>query len=702
MPQLRTLLIDNYDSFTFNLHQALAELSGAEPVVVRNDEVEWNALCQMTFDAIVISPGPGRPDNPRDFGICEQVIREWRVPLLGVCLGHQGIGHTFGASVVHAPEPMHGRLSPIHHYGTGLFRDVDPEFEAVRYHSLTVAEPLPTCLKKIAWTDEGLIMGIEHCSLPLWGVQFHPESICTIEGKKILRNFYRLAAEYLGRQDWEPDDIKPAVRYEPAAEETTQHRVFVKKIPVAVSPAAAFRELFAGDTYSFWLDSSMKTDSSGRFSFMGGASRQDAEVVKYYAGKDKVFIERAGIIEIANENLFDWLKKVLARRQVKTPGLPFDFNCGYVGYFGYEMKADCGSKLVHYSTQPDCTLLFADRQVVFDHELDEMYLLWYGTADHSATAEEWFSHIQIRLSHIPEASHPKGEGSVSKFIPVQSRECYLENIRRCLAYIHDGESYEICLTNKFRAHTDVDPFEYFEVLRKVNPAPYSSFMRFDECSVACSSPERFLCIHQHGSVETKPIKGTAPRGRTRGEDEILCLQLSRDVKSRAENLMIVDLLRNDLGKVCEIGTVKVPRLMNVESYATVHQLVSTVTGNLRPEYTAVDCLRHAFPGGSMTGAPKLRTLEIIDDLESCARGIYSGSLGFLALNGAADLNIVIRTAVFEQGQVSIGAGGAIVALSNPESEWDELVLKTKALIHAFEVLESHKLKYMTSAFSALP
>ncbi|PPA85041.1 aminodeoxychorismate/anthranilate synthase component II [Brevibacillus laterosporus] len=193
---MKTLLIDNYDSYTFNLYQLFASTSGVLPTVVRNDQFTWSELQNLSFDNIVISPGPGTPTNEKDFGVCREVLCEAEVPIFGVCLGHQGIGHIFGAKVTHAPEAMHGRLSKIWHNEAPMFRGIPQGFQVVRYHSLMVEDRLPDCLEKTAWTSDGIIMGLRHKERPIWGVQFHPESICTEFGQQLVENFTELTRNY--------------------------------------------------------------------------------------------------------------------------------------------------------------------------------------------------------------------------------------------------------------------------------------------------------------------------------------------------------------------------------------------------------------------------------------------------------------------------------------------------------------------------
>jgi para-aminobenzoate synthetase len=522
----------------------------------------------------------------------------------------------------------------------------------VRYHSLTLSQPVPDCLRVTAWTDDNLVMGLAHRERPLWSVQFHPESIGTEYGERLLRNFLQKTP---GDTSSSASPLSQAV-----SRPQTNRKTFSRRVDLFPSPEDTFCTLFARECPVFWLDSSDGDPKRSRFSFMGsGTLSPDAPVFKF-------------------------LKNELRDRYCASAELPFDFNGGFVGYLGYELKAECGGDAAHRSPYPDSRMMFVDRFIAFDHHERCVYLVYSGwTSDH-AQASAWLEETERKLrAGIPQAAPSNKRSGSESFHLEQEREEYLENIATCLERIRDGESYEICLTNRITAKTTVDPLDYYRLLRRLNPAPYAAFLRFPEVSVACSSPERFLKVDRARNVESRPIKGTLRRGADEAEDEALREALRKGVKTRAENLMIVDLLRNDLGRVCEIGSVHVPQMMEVETYANVHQLVSTIRGRLRGDVSVVDCIRSAFPGGSMTGAPKIRTMEILDTLEHSARGVYSGTIGFLALNGTADLNIVIRTAVFAGNQVSIGVGGAIVALSDPEAEFAEAVLKGQRLLDAF-------------------
>ncbi len=633
-----TLIIDNYDSFTYNLVDAISRIRQCAPIVVRNDELTWEQIQRLDFDSVIISPGPGRPENPRDFGVSAQAIAEANVPLLGVCLGHQGIAHHFGGSVIRAAEPVHGRSAQIIHDGDELFAGIPERFSAIRYHSLIVGEPLPPVLKKIAWTADGVVMALRHLTRPIWGVQFHPESICTEYGIALLRNF--LPSTH-ARSSPVPIAVSTAPR--------RAIQVHARQIPLPAAPETIFRDLFSRERYAFWLDSSMVSGNS-RFSFMGTGS------------------------EVLRDDVFSQLARALRDVEVQAPPLPFQFTGGYVGYLGYELKSECGSPNKHRSRLPDACLLQVDRFLAIDHEENTLWIVSCGDPDEET---------EKRLAAIKDCPPAISKSAPVEFELATERNEYLRLIDCCRSCIAAGESYEICLTNQLRVRTNVSPLAYYETLRKLNPAPHSAYLHFDDIDVACSSPERFLRIDTSGNVESRPIKGTIRRGATPQEDAVLRAALASSEKNRAENLMIVDLTRNDLGRVCLPGSVHVPQMMQVETYATVHQLVSTITGRLAPGKTTVDCIRAAFPGGSMTGAPKLRTLEILDGLEPEARGIYSGSIGYIGFNGATDLNIVIRTAVFHRGVASIGVGGAIVYQSQPEDEWEEMLLKAQAPLRAF-------------------
>ncbi|MHA5053586.1 aminodeoxychorismate synthase component I [Streptomyces sp. SD15] len=703
---MKTLLIDNYDSYTYNLFQLIAEVNGEEPVVILNAPDRIPDLATLReFDNVVVSPGPGHPAASRDFGISARVLAESAIPVLGVCLGHQGIALGEQGRVTPAPEPRHGHLSTIRHDERDLFQGLPQNFTAVRYHSLSVPEPLPATLEATAWAEDGVLMGLRHRTRPLWGVQFHPESVLTDYGHRMLMNFRNLTAERARKPRTKNTAVtpsaaaipRPAGAVRPAHSPRTvrpAYRLHTRRIATAVDAEAAFTRMYAAAPRAFWLDSSLVEEGRSRFSFFGDGSGPLAEFVRYDVTAGHCEIERAGRPpRKVRASVFDYLKRQLANRQVDATGLPFDFTGGYVGYFGYEMKADCGSPAPnrHRAETPDACWLFADRLIAVDHQEGFTYAVCLAEDTPAATREatDWLDAALAQLTFVatdrPALPLP-AEPDLDAAEPwlVRDRATYLADIEACARELRAGTSYEICLTNAARLPAPPDAYDFYRVLRRVNPAPYAAFLRFGEVEVAGASPERFLRITRDGLAEARPIKGTAPRGDSPQEDARLRDALAADAKTRAENLMIVDLLRNDLGRVCRTGTVRVSRLMATETYATVHQLVSTVEGRLREGTDAVDCVRACFPGGSMTGAPKLRTMEIIDSLETEARGVYSGALGYLGCSGGADLNIVIRTAVLADGLMHLGAGGAIVLDSDPAAEYDEMLLKTAAQMRAHQ------------------
>jgi para-aminobenzoate synthetase len=459
-------------------------------------------------------------------------------------------------------------------------------------------------------------------------------------------------------------------------------------------PARVFAALYAESRSAFWLDSS-RPENGARFSFMGDASGPLGATVSYDVEKREVAVERHSETERRGESVFDYLERE-SSRLTAVGSLPFDFQCGFAGYLGYELKADCGAAPGHPSDLPDAAFVFADRILAFDHEQRRTHLLCLYEPTQKAEADAWLSDTAAQLPDLRAAatSGATGEGSPepprccsadpSPGAPhlVRSRSRYLADIAACKQRLLDGDSYEICLTNTVSVRAGVDPLDLYMELREANPAPFASYLRFDDLAVLSSSPERFLRVDREGRAETRPIKGTAPRGASAAEDARLAERLRTSEKDRAENLMIVDLMRNDLGAVCEVGSVEVPALMEVETYETLHQLVSTVRGRLRTDASALDCVRACFPPGSMTGAPKLRTMEILDELEGRARGVYSGAIGYFAAGGACDLSVTIRTIVMAGGDVSIGAGGAITLQSEPKAELEEALLKVQAPLRA--------------------
>lgn len=617
------LLLDNYDSYTFNLAHLIAEVAGREPLVVPAGEAERlsERVRAGEFSHVVISPGPGTPEREQDFGAARRLIAaaaSAEIPVLGVCLGHQGLGLLSGARVSRAPRPRHGFVSTISHSGEGIFAGIPQDFEVVRYHSLHIEEAPGITVH--ARSEDGVIQALKVDGLPHWGVQFHPESVLTQYGRNIMRNF-------LGG-----------------------FRLIHREVPGAVDCPRVFATLRAEGNDAFFLDSE---DPRGRYSILGDTAGALSLSFRYRLGDAP--------------DILTLLDHELAARITDVPDLPF--TGGVIGYLGYECaQLTLPIELSHRSPYPDAYFVRPQSFIVYDHHTETAHLC--------CLAGEGSKRLLDRLEAALGTEEPRNkreDGGASLSAGSWRSPGYLERIKRAQEFLHAGESYEVCLTDTY---TSAAEGELYPQLRSHNPAPYAAHLIFDGVEVCSASPERFLTVRGR-EVEAKPIKGTI----SAAQDPAL---LTTDPKTRAENLMIVDLLRNDLSRVCEPGSVRVPKLMQVESYATVHQLVSTITGQLRTGATAVDALRAAFPPGSMTGAPKLRTCEIIDQLETGPRGVYSGVVGYLGFDGQSDLSVVIRTAVRAAGEITIGAGGAIVLDSDPAAELEERNLKAQSVLGAWQ------------------
>ena len=870
-PFSTTLLIDNYDSYSNILAHVVAEASSSSsfrlPLTVRNDAISIADINFLVFEAkiidrIILSPGPGTPSDALDSGIVRQLLKSKKlrsVPTFGVCFGFQAMAHEHGWEVRRARHPKHGEVSKVVTSSSssssgGLFEDVPSAFEATRYHSL---EAIPGKRKEgggggggeeeeeeeeelvaLAWADvvvesekertSGTVMALKHKVYPRYGVQFHPESICTEpHGKTIVKNFMDIADAYWKEKRGSIEEEEEGEEGETTTTSTTtiseerkktlmdlvnawrltkkkksmesgnkkqkknKYKLRAREIDILNSPARSedvFRALFSDAKNAFWLDSATADDGSGdgdndtprgRFSIMGcrgGSlwrrveSRINGELV-VMNNRGEIVEKKKGmnsILEYMNEELnkFNVSEENFTASCISEEdgekGLPeaLLFACGFVGSLSYETREECDSPIFFANDSDDgknsgrvkAAVYFVDRAVVIDHEKKKVYVMTLTEDAPNVCAEDsvsdalaWLSSMTSQISESVKNKAKRAADETSKNAdPVVANNCtqlaasigfkwrdskeeYVEKIKKSQERILDGHTYEVCLTNAL-TRRDFKEYEkdrqlYLELyyaLRERNPAPYAAFFdfshgageekaHFSDMYLCCASPERFLRCDQSGNLEAKPIKGTIARVEPLGcpMDVEAAHDLQTSVKDNAENLMIVDLLRNDLSLACMVGTVKVPGLLKIESYRTVHQLVSTVVGTLpssssgengtdddedtnkKATPSPLRAFQFAFPPGSMTGAPKYRTTQIIHELENEEpREAYSGSVGFWSCrNRAFDANVVIRSVMYKDGEMKIGAGGAITRLSDPLEEWKEVELKARRIVETVAEVE---------------
>ncbi|CAO1628322.1 unnamed protein product [Parajaminaea phylloscopi] len=866
----RILIVDHFDSYTLNilsllssiatnpeeLDERIVVLAHTHPLLSSQDSFRREVLPH--FDAVILSPGPGSPDRAADFGFGLDYLRkaaEYQLPTLGVCLGHQGLAVAFGGSVKRALSIQHGRVSSLlfpdnDSQGQGLFAGISSGSKVTRYNSLTVElSNLPDCLEVTAVADdlpnsvpvpaasdlirsraaspaliaatERCILGLSHKELPLWGVQFHPESIESDQGAQMLYNFISLAEHWHAiRAPAKPptaSHIPPSIRRagernvaagvthrespllntqsqakatKPKLFRLLEHTFAASQQAQPMAPQTVFERLFrrGNGQSAIWLDSARVGDPQSNCSYMCRPSFQvsycrlsSQDRAMIYSAETNLWSRQPLPAGMTFWSFVDAIQKDVQRSTeipAKTEPCRNTFRGGFVGYWGYEMKDESLGLQVEetlsrgrsHKDPPDSEFAFCPAVLQFDHVTSNwsasMLVRQCGDDDSASELNEALQQLENKVGHkigltAKEARHwldaaqtalcadaDSLSGSVTPpsaspdilppLRPLDDELDYSLKVEAARALISQGESYELCLTTQFigelpEARNDYsDHFDLYQALRNRNPAPYAAYIQLPDLppnwgggqrgrAILSSSPERFLSQTKDGAVEMKPIKGTVPRaGYGRGEDSLLayhgadwiqsedarrCKALEADIKERAENLMIVDLIRADLLSFCYPQSVVVPKLMKVESYQSVHQLVTTVRGQAKAGVSPVEAVQRCFPPGSMTGAPKRRSVTLLERLEGkrrlpkttqsphCAeteqtrswslrhrpRGPYSGALGWIGFDGASDFSVVIRTAVIADQQVTIGAGGAITYLSDAGKEWVEVLHKVEAL-----------------------
>ena len=444
--------------------------------------------------------------------------------------------------------------------------------------------------------------------------------------------------------------------------------------PAQLAPA------FKDEPYMLLLDSAGAYPEVGRYSYLTA----DPFLVLRSKGQ-QVDIVADGVVERVQDSPFHVLRRLLRSFPVaKQPGLP-PFQGGAAGYLAY----DLGRLIERIPTRarddmalPDMCLGFYDWVLAHDALTGESCLVSTGWPEGAARrARERADWALRRIGRASGASRSPERFEVSGLRSNFTRDAYLAAVRRVKAYLEAGDVYQVNISQRFQGRFVGQPWELYQALRTANPAPFAAYLRTPDLVVLSASPEQFLRVDDR-RVETRPIKGTRPRGGAPAADEALARELLASEKDRAENVMIVDLLRSDLGRVCGIGSVQVSSLFALEAHPTVFHLVSTITGRLADDRDAVDLLRAAFPGGSVTGAPKIRAMEIIEELEPTRRGVYCGSIGFISFTGDMNTSIAIRTITVRGDTLEFQVGGGIVADSEPEAEYMETLHKAEGLLKA--------------------
>ena len=819
--RLRILFIDAYDSFSNNIVALLEKLLDVKVTKIYIDAQISDLPTFLTpFAAIICGPGPGHPKDARDVGLMESIWRladDETIPVLGICLGFQSLVHEFGGIVKRLPHPRHGIETEIVSLSTSIFKGL-PALRAVQYHSLHASlgyqdcaapglvslwVPTETCssLLPLAWdlssasendldfqgNPGAILMAVQHAEKPFYGVQFHPESICSHQNARhVVTNWWQIAKDWLQTSrphklvETSPEyrDVLPPSEAEilvaeqfdasgtsssrgssplPSSlassllSEPTSPDFASKTLPLGLLDVPTIcKALHLGGDELIILDSEMRQLPRLAESSIIGIVEADTIKIKYSIGTRRATLQQGNQktqLDLQNYggDFFAYLKAFMEDRII-TNHNDIAFCGGLMGYITYEACLETIG--VHAPSRPggaDICFAFVERSIVLDHKARTLSIQSLRPDD-TSSKHNWLSETFNLLESLASERSIETYDTVPSCIPNKSMECcipveadYKTKISQCQAEIHAGNSYELCLTDQTsiwtrqQTNTVTSGWERYLNLRQLNPAPFAAYIRLDSLTLLSTSPERFMCwsafqpsasADRHVATSTcqfRPIKGTVrkqqklPDGRAHqvSLEEATAILSTR--KERAENLMIVDLIRHDLHGVASFRDVDVKALMVVEEYQHVYQLVSVIEGTLfrpfqfasspscpptpqsRPLHppasvkTGIDALAVSLPPGSMTGAPKRRSCQLLREIEgNKPRSIYSGVVGYMCVSGKGDFSVVIRSAyrwdddsVDGREKWNIGAGGAVTTLSTEDGEWEEMLTKLHSTLGLF-------------------
>lgn len=592
------------------------------------------------------------------------------LPVLAIGAGYQHLAALYGHTETTRVQPVYGQPVAHHHCGTGLFAGLPALTELISYHAWRLHRMNTDRFSIHATDDDDAVLAFRVNGTNHWGIHADPAALQSTAGATVIDNFLALAPVETTLSD-------PAAQPAPYRQ---RYDVFTRTIAGEIDTAATFARLQDGTSAAFWLDSASADRGQGELTLMGTNDGELSQTIRWNVTTNELDVLRGKATHRLTADVLDYLEE-----HVWEPTEALDLNGftgGWVGYLGYEAKQATvhGHQNRWEAATPDAYWIQPQAFIRYDHRNRSTILFSY----HDPSLLET---LEAALVFGPSAEPgPTKRGELAGQWRLSATE-YEHRVTRIQELLHSGTAAGICLTDTFSMDAQsIDGLELYRRLRANNSAPYAGYLRFntfgDSLEVLSASPEKYLSIDATGMVESKPIKGTVARSADPERDADVAATMAADAKIQSENLMITDLLRDDLASVTVPTTVHVPKLMAVESFATVHQLVTTVRGQLMPGTSAMEALKAVFPGGSMTGAPKMVSLETLDALEAGPRGIYSGAMGWIGNTHTAELNVVIRTIVIDHDQLSIGAGGAVVVASDPVAEEQEKHLKARALMHS--------------------